>query len=132
MPLFIAFFLFISGIVFPYPAFAQFILGMENIPLIEELQLYEDPQNAISFDSLQKDGGSLVNAVTYSQIATPDEFVHLYTQTLTNMGWELIKNQKNAQLVFQRDHDQLQIDVIESSLPPLSLEANFTLTKKLP
>ena len=82
----------------------QYVLGTEDIPLFDSLELIEDESS--NFDTMT---GNII-ITNYSSQSSAKSIKFFYQNTLPQLGWQLSKFTNNTML-FIREKDRLEISI---------------------
>ncbi len=112
--------LFLSGFLI-LPARAEFVEGLEDIPMPDGLEQIENGSLNFGNEEIR-----LIETYLSSKNLSFEEVVKFYVDTLPQMGW-MLKKQKNNKLMFEREGETLEISK-ESKNP---LMVRLTVKSKL-
>ncbi len=108
-------------LVFPITGKAEFVEGLEDIPIPEGLEQIENGSLNFGNEEIR-----LIETYLSSKNLSFDKVVSFYVETLPQMGWTL-KKQKNNKLLFEREGETLEI----SKEAPNPLMVRLTVKSKL-
>jgi hypothetical protein len=81
-----------------------YVLGSEDIPLFNGLELLDE--DSTSFDTMS---GNIVISSYFGELNL-GQVANFYSQTLPQLGWELIKD-SGDKITYKRDSDKLEISL---------------------
>ena len=80
----------------------KYVAGTEDLPVYEGFKSVDDKN--VSYDS---EAGRIVDAVYFSNHATPDEVRSFYNETLSQLGWKKKKQE------YIREGERLKLNITE-------------------